>query len=440
MDGLLTYSDKAKKKRIIKKLNQQAIKKFSSLFYNSERANEKKAQEYWKKAEKIGFPEFTNEEWQYTPLNKVLKSNYILEDSNEFHTITADQLNQLTISIDCWKIIFFNGYFISNLSSDNFGPYQIQIMDTLAQVPEPIIDNEIFLYLTKSLAAQPLFIRLKSHNHVKQPLYILNITSGSKYSNYINTSHYYYHIEIGSDCKSQVIEHFVSIDEKPHLTGSRLTVNIGDNSNFTHIKFNVENNRSNHFSHNDILSGKNNQIKSNNIFIGSSLLRHHTSVKLNGINSRIELNSLLLPKNKEIFDTRTYLEHNQPFCKSRQLHKTIAIDESKAIFNGMIKVSPIALKTDGKMTNNNLLFGKKAEINTKPQLEIYADDVQCSHGAIVGNIDDAQLFYLRSRGINVNYAKHIIMVSFTSEIIKSIDNKIVSNQIMYFIHKRLSGI
>ncbi|MGP1959058.1 MAG: Fe-S cluster assembly protein SufD [Arsenophonus sp. NC-CH8-MAG3] len=439
MAGLLPNNERAEKQHQVTKLNQQALKSFATLFYASKRAKEKQAQAYWQQAEKIGFSLFRHEKCYYMPLAKVLNAQYQL-NSDKVNSITTEQLKQLAISLDGWQIVLFNGYLIPALSSDNFGLYQIQIMNTLTQHSAPIVNNEIFLYLTESLAAQPLLIKLAANQQVEKPLYILNITSGSNHRDYINTSHYRYHLDIGANCKSQVIEHFISVDDKSHLTGSRLTANIGDNSYFSHIKLSIENNQSNHFAHNDILSGQDCQINSIGIFTGSALLRHHTSVKLNGTGSRLSLNSFLLPQNRKTVDIRTYLEHNEPFCKSRQLHKTIALDECKAIFNGMIKVAPAALKTDGQMINNNLLLAKKAEINTKPQLEIYADDVKCSHGATVGRIDNEQLFYLRSRGIHLNNAKHMIIVTFAAEVIETIDSEGVSNKVMEIIQKRLTGI
>ncbi|HGJ5876302.1 MAG TPA: Fe-S cluster assembly protein SufD [Arsenophonus sp.] len=441
MAGLLTNSERAEKQCQAIMLNQQALKRFAALFYASNRANEKQALAYWRQVEKIGFPLFRHEEWHYTPLAKVLNAQYQLNHiNNKVSAITAEQLKQLAIAIDGWQIIMLDGCFMSALSSRNFGPYQIHMMDTMTHFPAPIVSDEIFLYLTESLAVQPLVIKLAANQRAEKPLYILNITSGSNHSDHVNISHYRYHLEIGANSQSQVIEHFVSLDDKPHLTGGRLTAHIGANSHFSHIKLSVENNQSNHFAHNDILSGRDSQIKSTGIFIGSALLRHHTSVKLNGAGSKLALNSLLLPQNREIVDSRTYLEHNQPFCESRQLHKTIVLDESKAVFNGMIKVAPQALKTDGQMTNNSLLLGKQAEIDTKPQLEIYADDVKCSHGATVGRIDDEQLFYLRSRGIDINNAKHIIIVAFVAEIIEAVDSKGVSDKVMDIIQQRLAGI
>ncbi len=123
-----------------------------------------------------------------------------------------------------------------------------------------------------------------------------------------------------------------------------------------------------------------------------------------------------MPVKNEVCDSRTWLDHQVGYCTSRQLHKTIVSDKGRAVFNGLINVAPLALKTDGQMTNNNLLLGRLAEVDTKPQLEIYADDVKCSHGATVGRIDEEQLFYLRSRGIEQQAAQQMILYAFAAEL------------------------
>ncbi len=127
------------------------------------------------------------------------------------------------------------------------------------------------------------------------------------------------------------------------------------------------------------------------------MLRHQTSTRLGGENSNLRLNSLAMPVKNEVCDSRTWLDHQVGYCTSRQLHKTIVSDKGRAVFNGLINVAPLALKTDGQMTNNNLLLGRLAEVDTKPQLEIYADDVKCSHGATVGRIDEEHVLSALAR-------------------------------------------
>lgn len=131
---------------------------------------------------------------------------------------------------------------------------------------------------------------------------------------------------------------------------------------------------------------------SHSFLLGAAVLRHHSSSQLNGENATLRLNSLAMPVKNEVCDTRTWLEHNKGYCNSRQLHKTIVSDKGRAVFNGLINVAQHAIKTDGQMTNNNLLLGKLAEVDTKPQLEIYADDVKCSHGATIGVLTMSRCF------------------------------------------------
>jgi hypothetical protein len=146
-----------------------------------------------------------------------------------------------------------------------------------------------------------------------------------------------------------------------------------------------------------------------------------------------------MPVKNEVCDSRTWLDHQVGYCNSRQLHKTIVSDKGRAVFNGLINVAQHALKTDGQMTNNNLLLGRLAEVDTKPQLEIYADDVKCSHGATVGRIDDEQLFYLRSRGIEQQAAQQMILYAFAAELTEAIRSDALREQVLARIGQRLPG-
>ncbi len=144
-----------------------------------------------------------------------------------------------------------------------------------------------------------------------------------------------------------------------------------------------------------------------------------------------------MPVNNEVCDSRTWLDHRVGYCNSRQLHKTIVSDKGRAVFNGLINVAKHAIKTDGQMTNNNLLLGRPAEVDTRPQLEIYADDVKCSHGATIGRIDNEQLFYLRSRGIPHRAAQHMILYAFAAELTEAIGDETLRAQILARIGQRL---
>jgi len=186
--------------------------------------------------------------------------------------------------------------------------------------------------------------------------------------------------------------------------------------------------------------GRDAQVSSTSFLLGAGLSRHNTSVQLNGENTQLSLNSLVLPVGSEVADTRSYLEHNKGHCLSRQLHKTISRDKGRSVFNGHIKVAQHALKTDGQMTNNNLLLGRLAEVDTKPQLEIYADDVKCSHGATIGRIDDEQMFYLRSRGIAEDAAQQMIIHAFAAELTEALEDDALRQVVLQRITDRFPGV
>ncbi|MDU7768548.1 MAG: Fe-S cluster assembly protein SufD, partial [Serratia marcescens] len=301
------------------------------------------------------------------------------------------------------------------------------------------IQPEVFLHLTESLAQETSLIRLPAGKAPARPLYLLHISSGRGATGEVNTVHHRHHLEIGRGAEAEVIEHYVSLGEAAHFTGARLTANVADNAGLLHCKLAFESQPSYHFAHNDLVIGRDARVKSDSFLLGAGLTRHNTSAQLNGEGANLVINSLVLPVGKEICDTRTYLEHNKGYCESRQLHKTVVSDRGKAVFNGMIKVAKHAIKTDGQMTNHNLLLGKVAEVDTKPQLEIYADDVKCSHGATVGCIDEEQLFYLQSRGIDKHAAQQMIIFAFAAELTEGIANDTIRERVLARIAQRLPG-
>lgn len=435
MAGLLTNSERAEKRAAVDALNQQAMRRFETLYEQGLGGKSQHAQTHWSLAKHVGLPAFRHEDWHYTPLNSVLNTHYRFSSQEQ----QAPLSDALALAINAYRVVLVDGRYNAELSSVETGEFQISLLDSQDWLPDAV-NSEIFLHLTECLAAQPLIIQLAANKVATKPLYLLNISSGSHDLESMNMSQYRYHLTLGNNSQSQVIEHFISLDDQPHLTGGRLTVEVGDNAQFTHFKLMTENPQAQHFAHNDIVVGCDSQVKSSSFLLGAGLTRHHTSSRLDGENTEFELNSLLLPQGNEIADTRSYLEHNAGYCNSRQLHKVIAMDSSKAVFNGMIKVDPNALKTDGQMTNNTLLLGEKAEIDTKPQLEIYADDVKCGHGATVGRIDDEQLFYLRSRGIDSQAAKQMIINAFAAELTESITIDGLKQAVMASIHQRLAEV
>ncbi|OON41239.1 FeS cluster assembly protein SufD [Izhakiella australiensis] len=418
------------------KNNDNALQQWHHLFESRGDQRSMQAQQHWQQVLRLGLPTRKHENWRYTPLDGLLGERFALPES---HTrLNALDLAPLALDIDAVRLVFVDGRFDAELSDKDYDLFQVEIQQAAQrrELDAPI-QPEVFLHLTESLAEEVTTLRLARGKSAARPLYLLNISSGR--SGAMNTVHYRHHLELEAGAEATLIEHYVSLNDSGHFSGARSTFRVGDNARLHHYKLGFETAASYHFAHNDIRIGRDAWVASHSFLLGAGLSRHNTSVQLNGENSELLLNSLVLPVDKEVCDTRSYLEHNKGYCLSRQLHKTIVRDRAKAVFNGKITVAQHALKTDGQMTNNNLLLGRLAEVDTKPQLEIYADDVKCSHGATIGRIDDEQMFYLRSRGIDEQAAQRMIIYAFAAELTEAISDSTLKETVLERIALRFPG-
>ncbi|ASV32831.1 Fe-S cluster assembly protein SufD [Candidatus Hamiltonella defensa] len=406
---------------------------FSQLFEQKTTAPSHHKEAHWQALLKLGFPHAKHEDWRYTSLSRLLDHTFTLEKKS---TVTPEKCRDLALFMvgQSHKLVFIDGHFIASLSEIDEIPYEL--LKRKQAVPAPV-KPEFFLHLTESLSVENLVIRLAAGQKSKKPLYLLHISSGQETSP-LKMAHYRHHLLLEPGSEAEVVEHFVSLNAQRHFTGARLTASIGEEARLHHYKLAFENNQSDHFAHNDFVLASRASVHSAHFLLGAALTRHHTSVQLNGEGASASINSLLLPKEMELFDSRTHVEHNQIGCQSRQLHKTMVSKQGTAVFNGMIKVAPKAIQTDAHMINNNLLLNASAQVNTKPQLEIDADDVKCSHGATVGCIDNQQMFYLQSRGITHSQARKMILFAFASELTEGIKLDLVRESVLSRFSERLS--
>lgn len=415
------------------KSSDNALQQWHHLFESRGENRSLQAQQHWQQLMRLGLPTRKQENWKYTPLEQLFSESFVLPQAEQ---LSADVLAQLALKLDAVRLVYIDGKFNPELSDKDFDLFSVQISHSAERRTfDAPIQPEVFLHLTESLAEQATTVQLGRGKVAPRPLYLLHISSGSGGAQ-MNTSHYRHHLQLDDGAQAQVIEHYVSLNDAVHFTGARLTMAVGNNARLTHTKLAFENAGSYHFAHNDITLQRDGNVDSHSFLLGAGLTRHNTSSQLNGENTNLSINSLVLPIDKEVSDSRTYLEHNKGHCQSRQLHKTIVRDRARAVFNGMIKVAKHALKTDGQMTNNNLLLGRLAEVDTKPQLEIYADDVKCSHGATIGRIDDEQMFYLRSRGIDEASAQRMIIYAFAAELTEAIADETLKEVVLQRIARR----
>ncbi|MDK9586530.1 Fe-S cluster assembly protein SufD [Lelliottia wanjuensis] len=414
--------------------SSNALQQWHRLFETQGETRSEQAQQHLQQMLRLGLPTRKHENWKYTPLDGLLNSQFV----TRLAEVTPAQRDALALNVDAVRLVFVDGCYRPELSdSTEASGFEVEINDLRQTLPAPV-QPEVFLHLTESLASGVTHIRVKRNQRPAKPLLLLHITQGLD-GDEVNTAHYRHHLELAEGAEATIIEHYVSLNETKHFTGARLTMNVAANAQLHHIKLAFENPACHHFAHNDILIGPDAAAYSHSFLLGGAVLRHNTSTQLNGENTTLRINSLAMPVKSEVCDTRTWLEHNKGYCNSRQMHKVIANDKGRAVFNGLINVAQHAIKTDGQMTNNNLLLGRLAEVDTKPQLEIYADDVKCSHGATVGRIDDEQMFYLRSRGIDKNAAQKMIIYAFAAELTEALRDETLKQQVLARIGQRLPG-
>lgn len=394
---------------------------------------------HWQHIKSLGLLNSDNKKtWKNNFLKNFLKNSFIFPENTIFD---VNQITQLILPIESYRLIFINGQLSKKFSDIIIDPWNIKIHTTTDRYTIcNTIQTNIFSYLAECLSDVTIQINLPERQITNKPLYLLYISEGSHIKDKLATSHYHFHINIGNHTNTSIIEHFVSINKNSHFSGIHTSITVGDHAKLHHIKLIFENRTSYNISNYDIKVGHAAHVDSNNfIILGPKFTSHKTNAILNYAESSISLNSLTLLGNTDISYICTYIEHNnKDYALSKQLHKIIADHDSTGIFNGLIKVNLNSMKTDGIMTNNNLLLHQNAKIYSTPKLEIYSDNVSCSHGATIGKIDTDHLFYLITRGIPIQKAIKILIHAFTTEVTNAIQNTLLKKIILKKINNTLT--
>lgn len=393
---------------------------------------------HWEHITKFGLLNFKNDYCKYSSIEKFLRFHFVFSKNFKLDLLKCQELS---LSIDCHRLVFINGCFFPILSDYMIDPWIVKIENfNNCNISQPICPN-IFLYLTECLSNKIIKIKLPEKSITKKPLYLLYINSGSNITNQLVTSHYNHYLDIGKDTNAFVIEHFISVNNNKHFTGSRMIMSINEGSKLDHVKLIFENSNSYHISHQDININNSAAVNSNTFVIdGPKFVHNKINSKINHLQSSLSINSLSFLSKKNICNILTYIEHNNTNSSiSKQLHKIIATNHSIGIFEGLIKVNQKSINTNATMINNNLLLHRSASIYSIPKLEIYSDAVQCKHGSTIGQINSNDLFYLNTRGITKEDALKILTYAFTEDLIKKIKHSLLKNFIIQKIDYVLTG-
>lgn len=378
----------------------------------------------------LGFPAKKLEEWKYTNLSPVLKHDYRNSVTGYTSTLTENDIKDFLIKdSDVNLIVFVNGKYDSRLSkivtkNDNvfigsFSEGMKKHSDIIESHFSKYVNNEIngLTALNTAFAGEGCFVYLNRNEEVKEPVHILNI-SDAREEVYFSQIRNLIVAEDGA--KINIIEDYHSIGDKHSFSNVVTEIFCEKNSGVEHYKIQNEGENSFHTGTTQVHQVKDSRFSNTTISWGGALTRNDLNSVFEGTNTECHFFGLYLLSGKQHVDNHTFADHKSPNCYSNELYKGILDDNSTGVFNGKIMVRQDAQKTNAYQSNNNILISDDATIYSKPQLEIFADDVKCSHGATSGQLNEEEMFYLQSRGIGRENARTILLFAFTSDVIDSI--------------------
>ena len=360
----------------------------------------------------LGFPTPRDEDWRFTPIKPITELN--------FKTAPADAAATLEgcvfTAIDGPQLVFVNGHYSEALSQVGELPAGVEVRPLLAgECPAPPAPEDAFGALNAATKTDGPLINVADNVHFETPVRVYYLSTGSNGA----TANVRGYIRAGANSQVTVLESW-SGTQAGYFNNATTELHAADNAQVEHVKFQDEHIGAFHVGGLHTTLGRDARVAHHSIALGGRIARNNLRAHLNGTGIEAVLNGLYLPRSGQLIDHHMVVHHAQPHCDSHEYFNGILDDDARAVFHGRIHVHKGADKTDAKQTNKNLLLSDRATIDTKPQLEIYADDVKCTHGATIGQMNAEQIFYLRARGLDEESARRMIMHAFAGEIVERI--------------------
>jgi Fe-S cluster assembly protein SufD len=368
---------------------------------------------------------------------------------NNGKAITAQALARFTFG--SWtgiQLVFVNGRFAAELSSLPDLPKGMivcsltEALEKHADLVEPHLaryanaSREPFAALNTAFLVEGAFIYLPKGTLVKEPVHLLFVSTAK--GEQPTVSHPRSLVIAGANSQIQILESYAGWSSEVYFTNAVTEILADENAFVDHYKLQRESLGAFHIGTVQVHLNRSANVSTQSISMGGALVRNHVNAVLNGEGGEATLNGLYLVNGTQHVDNHTCLDHAKPHCASHELYKGILDGRARGVFNGRIIVRPDAQKTDSKQTNKNLILSEEALVNTNPQLEIYADDVKCTHGATIGQLDADSLFYLRSRGIDLESARHMLTYAFAGDFIHRIRIEPVRIELEKILFTRLA--
>ena len=395
--------------------------------------------------ESKGFPTKKDEEWKYTSLNAVLKHDYNVFPK-AIPTLAYEQVKKFLLNeTDCYNLIFIDGVFSSFLSETTHDGLDVCVMSAALEKPKykMVIDTYFNQLANKKNSLSDLntafsnegaYIQIPKNIVVPKPIQIVNFSTGTEKELLIQPRNL---VIVGENAHVQIVERHQSLTENNTLTNSVTEIFVKTRGIVDVYK--MQNDRASaSLIDSTFVSQKRDSVASVHTFsFGGNLTRNNLEFYQEGTHCVSHLNGISILNEKQHVDNHTLVKHKAPNCESHEMYKGIYDDRATGVFNGKVIVEQAAQKINAFQQNNNIIVGDKASVNTKPQLEIFADDVKCSHGCTIGQLDESALFYMQQRGIPKKEAKALLMFAFSNDALKDVKipelkaqlNKIIAHKL-----------
>ena len=396
----------------------------------------------------LGFPTVRDEDWRFTNIAPLAKLPFRpAADPADDAAHTALE-RYIFARLPGSRLVFVNGHFRPALSSVGQLPAGANVASLAAALKTDsafieqqlgrlaLTDDDSFAALNQAFFLDGGFVHIPANLTVEDPIQFIYISTAKHPGDTIQPRNL---IIAGAGSKATVIESYLAADHAAYFTNAVTEIVAGDNASLEHVKFQDEAAEAFHLATIAGNLGRASNVNVHSFALGARLSRNNIRAKLAGEGLECILNGLYLTRGEQLADHHMIVEHAQPHCASHEYFNGILDDKSKGVFHGRIYVHPVAQKTDAKQTNKNLLLSDDATADTKPQLEIYADDVKCTHGATVGQLNEESIFYLRSRGLSEDTARRMLIHAFAGEIIDRVQHHAVREELDKVIWDRLEA-
>ncbi len=397
----------------------------------------------------LGFPTLRHEDWKYTNVAAIKREEFepVSSEAGEEHiSAIRRRIQALTSELDGPRVVFVNGRYAAELTDVRGSGARIgtlgEALEKRPEAIEPYLARSAdyrahpFVALNTAFIGDGAWIEIPERTVVEKPIAVIHVAwpEGKPAAVYPRNL-----IVARRESQATVVEIYVGAEVPNYFTNAVTEAVAEENAVLEHVKAQLESERAFHIATATFHQARNSIVRSTTVTLGAALAREEPACVLDGEGGEATLNGLYVLAGTQHADSHTTLDHAKAHCGSREVYKGILEGKSTGVFNGKIIVRPDAQKTDSKQSNKNLLLSPDATINTKPQLEIWADDVKCTHGATIGQMDAEALFYMRSRGIGRKEARNLLVAAFANDVLDRINDAPLRESLKRHISARLAG-